>query len=241
MKYVTLLFFVGLLFGNRMKIHGQKEKTLIVKEIENDGETNIQKVSELLEQQADLQTIDMVNWDAFDYTPNVQFRMAYCSDEIWLKYYVEETNILAAHTETNSYVSKDSCVEFFFDPLGNGDYYNFEFNCIGTALVQYTPYGKEPQFLAPELIENNIEISSSLGHEPFSEKIGNYKWEMTIVIPITVLIDNHDIHIKGLDAKANFYKCGSGTSRNHYLSWNPITSKKPNFHLPQYFGNLVFE
>ncbi len=92
-------------------------------------------------------------------------------------------------------------MEFFFDLLGNGDYYNFEFNCIGTTLLQYRAEAKEPKFLAPELIEKNIEISSSLGHEPFTEKIGNYKWEMTIVIPTKLLTDNQCIDLKGLDAK----------------------------------------
>lgn len=241
MKPITLLIFVGLFLGMRTEMFGLQEKNLFVKEIEYNGVTDIQKVSELLEQQAELHSIEVVNWEAFPYSPNVKFRMAYCNEEIWLKYYVEETHILAGHTETNSDVSKDSCVEFFFDPLGDGNYYNFEFNCIGTTLVQYGPNGKEQQFLAPELIERNIEISSSLGSEPFQEKIGNYKWEMTIVIPITLLTDNQNIHLKGLDAKANFYKCGSGTSRRHYLSWNPIISKKPNFHLPRYFGNVMFE
>ena len=241
MKQFTLLIFVGLCLINGWAINGQQEKTLTVREIDYNDETDIQKVSELLEDQADLQSIDIVNWDAFPYAPRVAFRMAYCNDEIWLKYYVEESNILAKYTETNSDVSKDSCVEFFFDPLSNGDYYNFEFNCIGTTLLQYRAHGKESEFLAPELIEKNIKISSSLGDKPFSEKTGNHKWEMTIVIPITLLIDKSDFNLKGRYAKANFYKCGSGTSRKHYLSWNPINAKKPNFHLPGYFGNLIFK
>ena len=40
--------------------------------------------------------------------------------------------------------------------------------------------------------------------------------------------------------KANFYKCGDKLSVPHYLSWNPVTTEKPDFHRPEYFGLLEF-
>jgi hypothetical protein len=41
--------------------------------------------------------------------------------------------------------------------------------------------------------------------------------------------------------RANFYKCGDKTSHPHWLTWNPVDKPRPDFHLPQYFGTLVFE
>ena len=111
----------------------QKDKKLVVKEINHKGEASLEEVSTLLEAQAELNIIDVLNWDAFPYAPEVKFRIARNNNDIWLKYYVTEENILAKHTDTNSAVSRDSCVEFFFDPLGDGNYYNFEINCIGTV------------------------------------------------------------------------------------------------------------
>ena len=40
--------------------------------------------------------------------------------------------------------------------------------------------------------------------------------------------------------RANVYKCGDLTAREHYLSWNPVNSRTPDFHRPQDFGRMVF-
>ena len=41
--------------------------------------------------------------------------------------------------------------------------------------------------------------------------------------------------------RANLYRCvGSGHARG-YLAWRPTETPRPNFHVPQKFGRLVFE
>jgi hypothetical protein len=40
--------------------------------------------------------------------------------------------------------------------------------------------------------------------------------------------------------RANFYKCGDKTKRAHFLSWNPIDIAKPDFHRPDFFGEITF-
>jgi len=37
---------------------------------------------------------------------------------------------------------------------------------------------------------------------------------------------------------ANFYKCGDGLSKPHYLSWKPIVAEKPDFHRPEFFSTI---
>ena len=44
-----------------------------------------------------------------------------------------------------------------------------------------------------------------------------------------------------LVAKGNFYKCGDMLSKPHFLSWNPIDTPSPDFHVPASFGLLTFE
>ena len=39
--------------------------------------------------------------------------------------------------------------------------------------------------------------------------------------------------------RANFYKCGDKTAHPHYLSWSPIHTEKPDFHRPEFFGELI--
>lgn len=138
-----------------------KGKTLVVKEITANANGDLKQVSDLLEKHTDLQEIATINWDSFLYLPTVQFRIARHQNEIWLKFYVEEAHILAQFSEANSATHRDSCVEFFIDPLQDGNYYNFEFNCIGTTHLAYGPGRGERQFIDKEVIENYIKTSSS--------------------------------------------------------------------------------
>lgn len=212
-----------------------------VREINLKEEVSIQQVSELLDDKAEIHGISLVNWQKFPYHPDVRFRIAHSNNQIWLKFYVHEENILALRTQTNSSTHMDSCVEFFLDPKQDGNYYNFEFNCIGTTHLAYGPNRKERQFIESGLIEEKILVSSTLGKTPFNEKKGGHSWEMTIIIPSEILVHEKNSQLSGLEAKANFYKCGDNTSKPHYLSWNPIGTESPDFHRPDFFGNLIFE
>lgn len=218
-----------------------QDKVLKVKEIEYNGQVGLEQVSQLLEQQVELEHIDLINWDKFSYSPDVAFRIAHSNNAIWLKYYVTEKNILASVGETNGPVARDSCVEFFFDPLGDGNYYNFEFNCIGTIHLAYGPGRGNREFVDPTAIRNLIELESSLGTQTFTEKTGDFTWEMTIIIPVGILTHNPEIKLKGLKANGNFYKCGDATSQRHYLTWNPVGTERPDYHRPEFFGKLIFQ
>lgn len=216
-------------------------KTLMVKEITTNANGNLKQVSELLEKHTALHKIANLNWDAFPYRPTVQFRIARHQNEIWLKFYVEEAHILAQFSEANSPTHRDSCVEFFIDPLQGGHYYNFEFNCIGTTHLAYGPGRGERQFVDKEVIEKYIKTSSSLGDAPFEERSGNHQWEMTVLIQEEAWTFSKEINLQGLVSKANFYKCGDDTSKPHYVTWNAVGTEKPDFHRPEFFGTLKFD
>ena len=44
----------------------------------------------------------------------------------------------------------------------------------------------------------------------------------------------------GISWKANFFKIGTNSSNKHYATWSLVKSERPNFHLPQFFGELRF-
>ena len=219
----------------------KKIKSLIVGKIVLSKQINISEISALLESQTELNDISVLSWNEFTYAPKVKFRIAHHKNNILLKYYVTEDNILAEQTAINSSVSKDSCVEFFFDPLGDGNYYNLEFNCIGTIRLSYGAGRSKREFVEPEIVAKYIKTVSTLGNLPFSEKKGGYTWDLTIIIPAEVMTFNEGITFNGLRSKGNFYKCGDDTSKKHYLSWNPIVSEVPDYHRPSDFGYLNFE
>jgi hypothetical protein len=212
---------------------------LIVPKISNFKNVDPDKISELLESDGTLQSIETINWPAFNYKPDVKFRIAHAGTEIWLKFYVEENYIRALETRTNGDVYKDSTVEFFIS-LNGANYYNFEFSCIGTIHVGYGSGRDNRRPVSPDLAEK-IEVKSSLGNRPFAEKLGDFKWEMLVRIPTECFAFDELKELCGLKTKGNFYKCGDETSEPHFVTWNPVLTKQPDYHRPEYFGDIIFD
>ena len=43
----------------------------------------------------------------------------------------------------------------------------------------------------------------------------------------------------GKKLRANLYKCGDFTVQEHYIAWNPMDPNRPDYHLPEYFGEMT--
>lgn len=214
-------------------------KELIINRIKQQNQVDFAEADHLLETQTVTHSIETLNWKAFSYKPKINFRIAHTKNEIWLKYYVREKYILALETLTNGDVYKDSTVEFFIS-FDNVNYYNFEFNCIGTIHIGYGP-GKGNRTPIKPATAEKIKIKSSLGNQPFEEKAGDFEWEMMIRIPVECFAFDKIKSLNELKATANFYKCGDETSKPHFVTWNPIKTESPNYHQPEYFGKIQFE
>jgi hypothetical protein len=167
--------------------------------------------------------------------PKTEFLMCYSDSMIYLKYKVSEKSIRASHTTINAPVYEDSCVEFFIKFGNDQAYYNFEFNCIGIPLAGYGK-DKERALLPFEVVEM-IQRKSVIRNNQTSSDIN---WELTIGIPFQVFTNNQVDSLQGKTCTGNFYKCGDCLDNPHYLAWNYVQSEVPNFHLPQYFGQLLF-
>lgn len=183
--------------------------------------------------------IDTINWKGFDYKPDVRFAVAYSDTEIFLKYYVKEDYFKAEMTEPNQNVYEDSCVEFFVSPEKDGLYYNFEFNAIGTCLLG-SGHGRVDSRRADPAHIAKLRKYSSLGNRTAGESTGDFTWDLTVAIPFEVFFHHNIKDLKGKSFRANFYKCGDKLSVPHYVSWNPIGTESPDFHRPEYFGEVRF-
>jgi hypothetical protein len=215
-------------------------KNIIINQINANNIISISEAAALLESKTQTNSIDILNWEeAFPYKPKLKFRIAHTGNEIWLKYYVNEKNILAQETRTNGDVYKDSTVEFFISIDGK-NYYNFEFSCIGTIHLAHGEGRNNRTPIEPAIAEK-IQIESTLGNQPFAEKSGDFNWEMMIRIPIECFVFDKIETLNGLLATANFYKCGDETSDPHFVTWNPIGTETPDYHCPEYFGKVKFE
>lgn len=189
---------------------------------------------------ANSQAINHKNWLGVEGI-KVSFTIGHDGSNIYLNYHVVEPQVRAVNTEFNSPVWEDSCVEFFFAPSRNkAFYYNFECNAIGTVLCGYGKDRHQREHL-PESILSQVETIPSLGKEPIGRIWGETNWELRIKIPKEVLVFSKIEDLSGLKAKGNFYKCGDKLENPHYLSWEPVRSPEPNFHLPEHFGQLSFQ
>lgn len=209
-----------------------------ISEIPQLNPNDLQTASQLLEQ-VKFNPIAINNWsEDFPYQPQAGFRMAHNGKELFIRFSVREECTLAKITADNGEVWTDSCVEFFL-ALDDSGYYNFEFSCIGKALLGFRK--ERPNAIhAPEEIMKTIQRFSTLGKNNFEETRLTTPWELIVAIPVEALFRHQLKEWKGLTASINLYKCGDNLSKPHYLSWQPINTDKPNFHVPRCFIPVHF-
>ncbi len=202
------------------------------------AELSEDRIIELMEEKATRQSIGHVNWPEFSYKPISVFTIAHDGSRIYIHYFIRGNCLKALYSEDQSPVWTDSCVEFFVQPPVGPDYYNFEFNCIGTCYAAKRNSREDFTLLITDELKQ-IKRYATLGPKPFQEMQGLFAWDLLVSIPFSLI----GLNEKNLPdtLRANFYKCADGTLLPHYLSWNPIETPKPDFHRPEYFGELFLE
>ena len=187
--------------------------------------------------------VDCNNWAvSYPYAPCAQFRIAHTNDSFLIEYTAKDETVRARNANDNGDVWTDSCMEFFLSPqLGDGTYYNLECNCIGTVLLGVRGENVMKSHAGSEVL-GGIKRWSSLGHVPFEEFAINQPWHVALTVPFSSFW-HHDIGTMLAEGhnrlRANFYKCGDALKKPHFLSWAPIKNDTPNFHLPEFFGEIV--
>ena len=182
----------------------------------------------------DRHSIGCVNWQEFPYRPSVGFHIAHSDKSVAILFEVTEDHVKAVTTEDNGPVWKDSCVEFFVLESDAKHYVNFEMNCIGAMLAaRRTTRNDLERFTREQLLR--IRRITSLPYEPTDSAGPGQTWWAIEVIPFTTL----GYTSKPEALRANLYKCGDGCNQAHFLSWSPIDIPTPNFHRPDFFGEIV--
>lgn len=177
--------------------------------------------------------IDNRLWSNVDgITPTAQL----CWDEkaLHVRLQTLEEHILCRFTGPLADVYKDSCLEIFFCPKPEGErYFNFECNPNG---AMYIGYGR-PGTLRCRLTMDEFE---GLVAEPFRFPGG---WGIELTIPaslIEIFVPDFKLY-EGQVLRGNFFKCGDETVQPHYMAWNKVDVPAPQFHLPEFFGNIVLK
>jgi hypothetical protein len=185
--------------------------------------------------------IDQVNWPGVHGGRRTEFRVVWCDDGLYLRYECEDKFISAEALRTNDYVWMDSCVEFFVapNPAKPLNYYNFEMNCAGTYLMgTHCDWGEGYRDRSQEI---GLTVATTVPGPVKKESLQDDGWQLVARIP-WAHFERDAVHLppKSGDVwRANFYRIG-GRTEKQCATWSPITNPKPQFHLPQYFGEIVF-
>ncbi len=195
---------------------------------------SIDKVGEWMELHCDKHFIACVDWKAVaPYQPISAFSIAHSARYIYVSFTTTGQDLRAVNSANLSPVAQDSCVEFFLQVPGSKEYWNFEFNCIGAVNASHRETRPNPTRLTDGQIATILR-HSTVGSAPFDERHGWHTWRLTVAIPCALIgVDDSTPCIMG-----NLYKCADKTAHPHYLSWAPIDLERPNFHCPQFFGQL---
>jgi hypothetical protein len=181
--------------------------------------------------------IDSLNWpEQYPYAPLTTVNIAHSGTALYIDFFVRSNYLRAVNSTDQSPVSQDSCVEFFVSPSRDNHYWNFEFNCISAINASQRSERHNPTRLTADQLAR-VKRYGSCGTRPFCEIEGIFTWNLLVVIPLDLI----GVQYSGqpVTLNANFYKCASATSCPHYLSWNPIETPAPDFHRPEFFGQIT--
>ncbi len=179
--------------------------------------------------------IDKSLWGTDNYKPEVYAQIAHDSEGFVIKFTVHEKNPKCIHKNHLEYVHLDSCIEWFvnFAPEKTDKYFNFEINAAGAMNVGFRKNRDEYKLLTPEEI-NSFNIKTEIFDDYWT---GEYKIPFAF---IATKIDGYKFE-ENPKIKTNLYKCGDETEFEHYMSCFDIPLEKPDFHCPQYFGEMCIE
>lgn len=168
------------------------------------------------------------------YRPETAAQVLALEDAFAVRMRTDETNPRTEVKELNGPVYTDSCMEFFFmpDPEHSKEYINWEFNSAG---VLFLSVGTD------RYDRKNLEIKNYAGLFQVETRVTKDGWEVGWRIPCEFLKEYFPcFQIRdGGRMRGNFYKCADKAERPHYGCWAPIGLPAPDFHCPDFFGDLI--
>jgi len=180
--------------------------------------------------------------------PRTQAKVLYDQTHLYVHFRVQDQHVYSIYTNYQDNVCRDSCVEFFVQPVAGQGYFNFEINCGGAMLLYYVNKGVDAQGEpvradkpVPWSLASQVRIYHSMPSTTPTPISTPMTWQIEYAIPFS-LLEHYTGPVSrspGSEWKANFYKCGGDPKYNHWASWAPI-GPKLNFHVPEYFAPIVF-
>lgn len=145
-----------------------------------------------------------------------------------------EQNPLRRYTQNEDPVYMDSGLEAFlnFNPKAGQDYFNFEMNANGAMLSGFGNGRNRKRVV--DIAKYSAVCTANILED---------SWNVLLEIPMELIYDIYGIDSlgKGDTITCNFFKISEDPQYEHYASYAPIISEKPNFHLPEFFLEGIIE
>ena len=171
-------------------------------------------------------------------------RVLYDARAIYVQFICQDGHISTEVRPLNGNVCCDSCVEFFatVDPAKGPDYFNFEVNCCGQIHLGFGPRRGADRKLVAAPLASRIRVASSVPGPTKDESPDDKGWWLAAELPFDMLSEFAGVKIApaaGSVWRGNFYRCG-GKTNQQFAAWNPPGTPRPDFHCPEFFGELTF-
>jgi len=162
-------------------------------------------------------------------------------DFLYVAFTCEDSHIWADHYDTNSATYKDDCVEIFWNPNPEaGDMYNmFEMNCIGNLLSVYNNFersfgDRDCRIMVPRIGRT---VSGTVNND--SDNDTSWVIEVAIRFSDYPELSKRTAPVSGDMWRVGLNRCG-GKTNPQFSQWSPSQTDRPNFHVPDDFGRIVF-
>lgn len=177
---------------------------------------------------AEAQTLTECAWSP-NAAPEARVQVSYDEDGIIVRLTSDAAPTRAVNTEPNSAVWEDSCMEFFFSMNGKS-YVNLEANSLGALRASFGEGRKD----RAHLLHMNVPMPT------VSAQVFSDSWSVEFAVPFSLFDALWGKRpAAGESLFVNFYSCGDETPKPHYAAWNPVLTETPDFHRPDFFGELI--
>lgn len=214
-----------------------KRKSLLIPHIEELDHMPLSETMATIEERGVRCPIDSLNWaKEYPYRPLTIVNCAHSGTALYLDFFVRSNYLRAENSMNNSPVWDDSSVSLFMQAQNGGEYVNIDINCIGAINAARRRTRRPVTRFTDEEI-GRISVIASCGNRPFKEVEGLFTWNLLVMIPFRLL--GIEYIGKPVSVKGNFCKCATGTSQPHFLTWSPVVTMEPDFHVPDAFGDIT--
>ncbi len=188
-------------------------------------------------EKAKLGHVDKERWEkGLCKSPDTTFKLLRGPEGISVLMHTNESNLRAEIDEENGEICCDSCMEFFIKPSPwDARYINFEVNPKGVMHVGIGSGRFDRTLIFEDRATFDVVSIAKDGD-----------WTLKYYIPDSFIKEWYP-DLERLSrgnscniVRANFYKCGGDTDHPHLAMWSEIETENSDFHVPDFFGRIVF-